>query len=384
MNAAFGRKFTKTIRQAPHELHRIAGQGYPSFVTAVRPRPIRDHVPVFMFHAVNRPNFAAQLAFLAHNGYQTLTLPQFIAFLDGSFEPKRPSILLTFDDGDASWYDIAYPLLQQHKFHAIGFIVTAFIREQPQRTGGHDWLSWPELRDMQQSSIFDFHAHGHTHAKIFIEPTLTSFYSPEFDHNALNLNVPWLPLDGVETNDLPWGTPLFHSAPLLEGQRRLCVDPDINRDMAVWVRRQGGAAFFQRDTWRQQLDAHYNAVGGPQQTVHFHSATERLTAISAELRTAKITLENQLDKSVTHFCYPFGRGSEIATTISRDCGYESNFWTTRADRVFNRAGDSPFAAVRLKDDYLLRLPGSGRAPLWRIFGRKLNRRLRSTDIYYAP
>lgn len=366
----------------PGELGQLLGRGYPTFVTTVRAQIDLESVPVFMFHNVTQRTFGAQMAFLHANGYQTVTLPQFMAFLEGSFRPKTPSVLLTFDDGDTSWYDIALPVLQQYQFHAVGFVVPYFIRDTPHRANGFDWLSWPELREMHASGAFDFQSHGYRHAKLFTGPELTGFYAPEFDRNALGLNVPWVVEDGVETNALAWGAPLYTSTALLQAKPRLLDSADIRHALTAHVAARGGRAFFDRSDWRSELKTVFEVAGGQKQPVQFASQTETDAAISAELIQAKSVLESRLDKSVTHFCFPFGRGSKRAVNLSREAGYVSNFWVTRPDKAENRAGDSPYNIVRLKDDYVQRLPGRGRKSLASILGRKLRRRFRSSDIYY--
>jgi peptidoglycan/xylan/chitin deacetylase (PgdA/CDA1 family) len=141
MITAIQNKVTKGLREAPREFFYLAKGAYPTFVTDLHPSPLRDEVPVFMFHTVDLQTFQQQLEYLHINGYRTLTLKQFMAFLEGKYRPQAPSVLLTFDDGDRSWYQVAYPLLKKYGFHAIGFVVPSYIHEEPESSSQRGWLS---------------------------------------------------------------------------------------------------------------------------------------------------------------------------------------------------------------------------------------------------
>ena len=80
---------------------------------------------VLNYHKVDRMNhplsippadFEHQMAFLAQNGYHTITPHElYMAFTDGGDLPTNP-VLITFDDGYADNYTYAYPLLKKYGF----------------------------------------------------------------------------------------------------------------------------------------------------------------------------------------------------------------------------------------------------------------------------
>jgi peptidoglycan/xylan/chitin deacetylase (PgdA/CDA1 family) len=375
------RKVVKGLQEAPGEFLYLARGAYPAFVTDPRGTTLENEVPVFMFHTVEPQPFRQQLEYLQVNGYRTLTLLEFMAFLAGSFELRQPAVLLTFDDGDKSWYQVAYPLLQEYGFHAAGFVVPAYIREESDPVATRGWLSWPELAEMERSGVFDIQSHTYFHARIFVEPHLVDFYHPGYGHNALGLDVPWIEREGCYTNQLAWGTPIYRFAMRCEGRPRYLESAEIRTACIDWVASHGGADAFRSPEWRKELEAVYRAKKEICTVPEYESRAVQSEKILEDLSKGRSVLEERLNKAVTHLCYPEGAGSALAVSLSEEAGYRSNFWVVRRDRRTNKQGDSPYAISRLKDDYILRLPGRGRQPLLEIFKKKLNRRVNTLDFY---
>jgi peptidoglycan/xylan/chitin deacetylase (PgdA/CDA1 family) len=116
-------------------------------------------LPIFTFHAIDerrspitidRTRFAETIAALAGAGWRSLTLDQ---LLDGHARGRWPdrSLLLTFDDAFASAADVAWPVLRQHGFTAIVFVVAGFAGRLNDWPGQPAWaprlplLDWPAL-----------------------------------------------------------------------------------------------------------------------------------------------------------------------------------------------------------------------------------------------
>ena len=94
-------------------------------------------VPVLMHHhvspspgmiTVSPENFESQIAWLAGNGWTSLTLDQYAGFLAGKPVPRK-SIVITFDDGYLDNWVYAHPILQKYGMHAVVFVVTGWMGE---------------------------------------------------------------------------------------------------------------------------------------------------------------------------------------------------------------------------------------------------------------
>jgi peptidoglycan/xylan/chitin deacetylase (PgdA/CDA1 family) len=176
------------------------------------------NVPVLMYHHVTPAggminatpaHFESQIAWLARNGYTSLSAARFAAHLAGDAAPEK-SVLITFDDGYLDNWVYAHPVLQRYGMHALLFVVTGWIGEGAVRpyfgagvaatpgtpgastaavaavapgcvpvTPDHDackqaiaagraddvMLRWSEIEAMRASDTFEFHSHTHTHTR---------------------------------------------------------------------------------------------------------------------------------------------------------------------------------------------------------------------------
>lgn len=133
---------------------------------AARP-PSGVKVPILMYHEIaDGPNrlyvtpaeFADQMAALKRLGFSTIRLQDlYDHFTHGSPLPDRP-VILTFDDGYASFYTEAYPLLKQHGFTGTLFVITGWVG----RTG---YVTWDQIRQLVADGV-EMGAHTVSHLEL--------------------------------------------------------------------------------------------------------------------------------------------------------------------------------------------------------------------------
>ncbi|AZN42687.1 polysaccharide deacetylase family protein [Paenibacillus albus] len=68
--------------------------------------------------------FNSQLSYLQQNGFDFITLRQFINYLNGGSVPPN-AVLVTFDDGYESFDKLAYPILKSKRIPSVDFVVTS-------------------------------------------------------------------------------------------------------------------------------------------------------------------------------------------------------------------------------------------------------------------
>ena len=142
----------------------------------------------------------------------TLTAADVKQYTNEKKKLPKNSILITFDDGYYDNYLNVFPLLKKYNFKATFFINSAFIKESADRATtiikesgaanqeiienyykGADitsdqYMTWEEMREMQQSGLCDFELHSHTHKLAFATLELRGFVENEkFSGEALHV-----------------------------------------------------------------------------------------------------------------------------------------------------------------------------------------------------
>ncbi len=130
---------------------------------------IAKSIPVLVYHGIpnegsgdnpfQSPNFLEQMKTLKASGWQTISLDQFYAFVQGDLELPEHSFLLTFDDGRKDTYYPADPVLKDLGFRAVMFAITKRSLS-PDSSQSTYYLSEFELRQMQKSGRWDIESHG--------------------------------------------------------------------------------------------------------------------------------------------------------------------------------------------------------------------------------
>jgi peptidoglycan/xylan/chitin deacetylase (PgdA/CDA1 family) len=162
----------------------LAGQRVWRFATnpgppmTMGPGPANVRVPILMYHyirvnpdprdtlgfnlSVTPPDFAAQMDWLAANGYHPITFRDLHAYLGGTASlPSRP-VILTFDDGYADFYTTALPVLIRHDFKAVSYVVSGFI-------GRPGYMNAAQVREADHADI-EIGSHTVDHADLTRQP----------------------------------------------------------------------------------------------------------------------------------------------------------------------------------------------------------------------
>jgi len=143
------------------------------------PRPIGLNlpgVPIFNYHGLadtfshqtsqaaqrywlSPTTFRSHLAHIRDQGFQTALLGEL-----KDRTSKMPAVILTFDDGLASDYEIAFPLLEEMGMRAIFFLNTTTI-------GQAGYLDWTQIEEMRRHGM-SIQSHSHRHVDLTVLPAL--------------------------------------------------------------------------------------------------------------------------------------------------------------------------------------------------------------------
>ncbi|OCS92576.1 polysaccharide deacetylase family protein [Caryophanon latum] len=133
-------------------------------------------IPVLLYHHLLRDRenenyrnnstvdpltFIIQMEYLKDAGYETITLDDLYAYINGEKNISAKSFALTFDDGLSTTQRYAYELLKAFNFKATNFIITSRI-PPVERLFDPSTLQFLSLKNMNSMrDVFSFE--GHTH-----------------------------------------------------------------------------------------------------------------------------------------------------------------------------------------------------------------------------
>ncbi len=134
-------------------------------------------IPVLMYHNIAESYpvgseganitpklFEEHMLAILERGYTPIFVADYYdSVQNGTPLPQNP-IIVTFDDGYLSNYEIAFPILKRLNIPATIFIVTSTVGAK----AGDGMVStthftWEQAKEMQESGIIDIHSHSHTH-----------------------------------------------------------------------------------------------------------------------------------------------------------------------------------------------------------------------------
>jgi peptidoglycan/xylan/chitin deacetylase (PgdA/CDA1 family) len=107
------------------------------------------------FYRITASDFEALVSHLRRLGYQTVSSKAFRAWQAGSATLPERTVVLTFDDGHASHFEVAAPLLLRYRFTGTFFVTTGLI-------GKPGYLTWDQLRKLVFLGM-EIGSHGATH-----------------------------------------------------------------------------------------------------------------------------------------------------------------------------------------------------------------------------
>ena len=162
------RKYMESIKQkffrAAVPLVMLAVSAALSVFVYRLPQPVREPMPVLMYHhmvpegqdcnamTITPGKFRADLDIILAKGY-TPVLPGELAA--GAPLPEKP-ILITFDDGYRSNYDLVYPILREYGVKACISIIV-LMPDLPT----DNFCTWEQLREMTDSGLVEVGSHSY-------------------------------------------------------------------------------------------------------------------------------------------------------------------------------------------------------------------------------
>ena len=192
--------------------------------------------------------FEEQLDLLA--GHEVLSLDDALDRLEAG--DRRPSFVLTFDDGFEDVYENAWPLLRDRKIPFTIYLATAYmgdvmVWEGATATGEPGrGLTWDQLREMVDSGLCTIGNHTHNH----VRPEVLTEEELDLCTERIEAEL------GVTPKHFtyPWGIPVEEMEPAMRARFRSVSTGELGRNTSgtnpmllhrVPVRRTDPPAFFE-------------------------------------------------------------------------------------------------------------------------------------------
>ena len=124
-----------------------------------------DGLPVLMYHFfydktkdsgkdgnwIEISDFEEQMKYLSENDFYFPTWEQVENYIDGKQELPEKSIVITVDDGDPSFFELAVPIIQKYKIPTTSFVITYWYGNRA--NDKQEYVSY-------QSHSYDMHKAG--------------------------------------------------------------------------------------------------------------------------------------------------------------------------------------------------------------------------------
>jgi peptidoglycan/xylan/chitin deacetylase (PgdA/CDA1 family) len=321
--------------------------------------------------------FTRIVTYLYRAGFNTITLNDLYGYLSSAKPLPSAPIVLTFDDGYLDNWVNAFPILAKYRMKATMFVVPEFVDPRAQvRPTIHDvweknaraenlqnagFLSWDEMKVMEDSGLVDIQSHSLTHTCTFQGPDIIDFHHP-------GDRYPWLSWNTRPERKYQWGTenqeefvgfgaPVYTYGRALAGPQYF-PDDSLAKALQEYVKENGGRSFFNSSGWKDRLSRVASAYSKHNRlNDRYETRTEYEERVRGELGRSKEMIESALGKTVNFLCWPGGAVNETAQRIALEVGYLSttkgsskNTWGADPGRINRIGGEVRLTRNRLRAD----------------------------------
>ena len=173
-------------------------------------------IPIFLYHDISHQfkddytispaNFASQMEWLYAHGYKAVSIRDLQKYFNCGDEKI---VLLTFDDGYASFMDYAFPLLREYDFRATINIIGKYVGTYIKIYGNRPMLSWDEYRYLIGSNFVDLGCHTYNMHVWRDGKGITAFSEKERENDLLLFQDIFQKETGRTTDILAWPYGIF-------------------------------------------------------------------------------------------------------------------------------------------------------------------------------
>lgn len=283
---------------------------------------------------------------------KTYFFDDLLMHIEGVEKLPNRGALLTFDDGYKDNWTFVFPLLKKYGYKATIWVNPEFVDpndEQISPTLEDYWngkvtleelqsidgfLNWAEMRKMEKSGLVDIQSHTMSHARYPISKEIVDFVSPLTKIDWLHWNLfPKEKINYLRKNGskIPLGHPIYKSE---KGNiaRIVKENGNLTSSLIDYIKVKGGTEFFANKDWKTELQSFSDDyIKNNENIFTKESENEYESRLKYELDNSKLLIENNLQKKVTHLCWPYGGWDDKTIEFANASGYK----TTTASGIKN-------------------------------------------------
>lgn len=137
---------------------------------------ISRQLPIVMYHHITekesrkgtyvllKDELKKDLDYIKKCGYTCVTVKDLVDFCDGKKSLPKKIIMITFDDGFDSVYELAWPLLKERNMKAVVAAVgkiTQTYEDNHETNVNYAYMTWERLREIDESEEFEVQNHSY-------------------------------------------------------------------------------------------------------------------------------------------------------------------------------------------------------------------------------
>ncbi|WP_346873778.1 polysaccharide deacetylase family protein [Clostridium sp. UBA5988] len=198
--------------------------------------------------------FKEQMIYLSENNYNTLLFSEVGNFTDKKLANKK-NVMITFDDGYRSNYELAFPLMKE-----LGLKFNIFICPKMIENKHPEYLSKDMLDEMYKSGLVEFGSHTYSH----VDASLSTEEELLGEIQNCNKKISeWL---GYSTKDFcyPYGKYTKKTSPLLSNYYERIYTSDCKPLTTIGKAKERGRIGISTDDslkdFRNKLNGRYNIL----------------------------------------------------------------------------------------------------------------------------
>lgn len=340
-----------------------------------------SRIPILIYHSIgsvikswNRnfltmspEYFEKQLKYVKRN-YSVIGLNDYYHIKNGNMPSPKNPMVITIDDGFLDNWIWAFPLLRKYELKATIFVSPEMVdptnivrpnlkdlwkgRVNKQDLCINGYMSWEELRIMENSGYIDIQSHSCSHTKYFVSDKLIDFHHPGADclypvGNIFPERKPFHIMDNGFENLIPFGTPFFEERSSVIA-KKVTINPEFNQACVDALKGYDFSNYKFNEALSKVRPVYDRFMKDNSVILKTETEDEHKIRLKYEITDSKKIIESKLNKRVEFLCWPHGDNDPEAHATAIQSGYKAttignlNGDPDALDRIGLRFGFKPF------------------------------------------